>query len=90
MLKFSFRKNSIYIVQLIIYYNVRKIIKNIINKYFSINCSLLFTYLMYFGEFFVGLCVYLYQKTFLRKSKDNTFLKEVRTIKMFKKKKCIR
>ena len=89
MIKISLRRNSIYIIQYIIYYNLRRVIKVIISKFFSFNNSLIFTLLMIFGEFFGGLSVYLYQITFLRKVKRKNLAEEINIIKKEKKMKRI-
>ena len=70
MIKLSLRRNSIYIIQVIIYYNIRRVVKDIITKNFEFNSSLIFTFLMHSGEFFGGLSIYLYRKTFLKKVKN--------------------
>ena len=70
MIKLSLRRNSIYIIQVIIYYNIRRVVKDIITKNFEFNSSLIFTILMHFGEFFGGLSIYIYRKTFLNKGKN--------------------
>ena len=84
MISISLRKNSIYIIQLIIYYNVRRVTKVILNNFFSFNNSIIFTFLMHLGELFGGLSVYIYQITFLRKDKSIKINEE---IKIFTKKK---
>ncbi len=91
MIKISLRRNSIYIIQLIIYYNIRRVIKVIIGNFFSFYNSLIFTLLMLFGEFFGGLTVYLYQITFLRKVKNQKqkLTEETSVIKKEKKMKRI-
>ena len=80
MIKLTLRRSSIYVIQLIIYYNIRRIIKGIITKKFGFNSSLSFTFLMHFGELFGGLSVYFYRITFLRenkkKKKKSEFLME--------------
>lgn len=70
MIKISLRRNSIYIINLIIHYNMRRVIRTIINNYFSFKDSLIFTVLMVLGEFFGGLSVYIYQHLFLNKHKN--------------------
>ena len=69
MIKLTFRRSSIYVIQLIIYYNIRRIIKGIITKKFIFNSSLIFTILMHLGELFGGLSVYFYRITFLHENK---------------------
>ena len=69
MIKISLRGNSIYIIQLFIYYYLRRIDSTIIKRIFNFQDSLIFTLLMHFGEFFGGLASYIYQNTFLKNKK---------------------
>ena len=69
MIKLTLRRNSIYIIQLFIYYYLRRIDSEIIKHYFEFKDSLIFTLLMHLGEFFGGLASYIYQKTFLKNTK---------------------
>jgi hypothetical protein len=69
MIKISLRGNSIYIIQLFIYYYLRRIDSTIIKRIFNFQDSLIFTLLMHFGEFFGGLASYIYQNTFLKTKK---------------------
>ena len=64
----SIRRNLLYLVNLIIFYYLRKVDLIIINTKFNFNDSLIFTLLMFFGEFFAGLAIQLYQ-TFFKKKK---------------------
>lgn len=66
MIKISLRGNSIYIIQLFIYYYLRRIDSTLIKRIFNFQDSLIFTLLMHFGEFFGGLASYIYQNTFLK------------------------
>ena len=77
MIKLSLRSNSIYIIQVIIYYNIRRIIEDIITKNFEFNNSLIYTLLMLLGEFFGGLSIYIYRKTFFKKDDKNNIQYEV-------------
>jgi hypothetical protein len=70
MIKFAYRKNLIYILQLIIWNLLRKIEKTIISKGLGFGASSIFTLLMFLGDFIFGLIIYLYQLQFLKKNKD--------------------
>ena len=72
----SIRRNLYYIINLIIHYYLRKVDLIIINTKFQFNDSLIFTFLMFFGEFFAGLSIFLYQHIFLKK--------DIKTVKHFK------
>ena len=74
-IKITTRRNLFYIINLIIYYYIRKADLIIINKTFKFNDSLIFTLLMLSGEFFAGLSIYIYQMIFLKK--------EIKIIKHF-------
>ena len=69
MIKLTLRKNLIYIIQLSIYYYIRRIDYIIIKQLYPFKDSLIFAFLMHLGEFFGGLASYLYQNTFLKKAK---------------------
>ena len=62
----SIRRNLLYLVNLIIFYYLRKVDLIIINTKFNFNDSLIFTLLMFFGEFFAGLAIQLYQTFFIK------------------------
>ena len=70
MIKFAFRKNLIYILQLILWNLLRKIEKTIISKGLGFEISSIFTILMFLGNFIFGLIFYLYQLQFLKKNKN--------------------
>ena len=70
MIKFAFRKNLIYILQLILWNLLRKIEKTIISKSLGFEISSIFTILMFLGNFIFGLIFYLYQLQFLKKNKN--------------------
>ena len=72
----SIRRNLYYIINLLIHYYLRKVDLIIINTKFQFNDSLIFTFLMFFGEFFAGLSIFLYQHIFLKK--------DIKTVKHFK------
>ena len=76
LIHISMRRNLYYIINLIIHYYLRKVDLIIINTKFQFNDSLIFTFLMFFGEFFAGLSIFLYQHIFLKK--------DIKTVKHFK------
>ena len=61
----------LYLVNLIIFYYLRKVDLIIINTKFNFNDSLIFTLLMFFGEFFAGLAIQLYQTFFIKEEIAN-------------------
>ena len=63
IIKISTRGNLFYVVNVIIYYYIRKIVLIIINNIYKFNDSLIFTFLMLAGEFFAGLS-FIYIKYF--------------------------
>ena len=50
-------------------YFLRQVVLIIIKAKYKFNDSLLFTFLMLFGEFVGGLPIYIYQRFFLNKEK---------------------
>ena len=76
LIHISIRRNLYYIINLLIHYYLRKVDLIIINAKFQFNDSLIFTFLMFFGEFFAGLSIFLYQHIFLKK--------DIKTVKHFK------
>ena len=76
IIKISTRRNLFFVINVIIYYYLRKADLIIINKVFKFNDSLIFTLLMLSGEFFAGLSIYIYQILFLKKN--------IQTVKYFK------
>ena len=72
MIKFALRKNLKYPLQLLIWKEARSILKIIIADLYDFKLSLIFTFLMFVGEFLMGLIVYIYQKTFLSKKVSST------------------
>ena len=70
MIKLALRKNLIYIIQLFIHYYLRRIVSTIIKQLYKLKDSLIFTLLMHSGELFGGLASYIYQNTFLKKTKN--------------------
>ena len=73
VIKFATRRNLIYPLQYLIYNVLRDTESTLVDKYFNYSDSLMFTPLMFIGEFFSGLIVYYKQKKFVHKSlfKDN-------------------
>ena len=76
IIKISTRGNLFYIVNVIIYYYIRKIVLTTTNNIYKFNDSLIFTFLMLAGEFFAGLSIYIYQILFLKK--------DIKKVKYFK------
>ena len=74
MIKTSFRRNIIYLIQLFIHYYFRKIDLIIINQIFEFHDSLIFTFLMVLGEFLGGLTIYIYQTKLFKKKKNSNRL----------------
>ena len=70
MIKFALRPNLIYPLQLIIWNLLRKLETMLINYLFNFSDSLIYTPLMFLGEFLTGLGIFLYQKKFLQKKKQ--------------------
>ena len=70
MIKFALRRNLIYPFQLLLWDGLRDIDNALVYFYLSFDNSLIFTILMFLGEFFAGLILYLYQKIFLKNSKS--------------------
>ena len=67
-IRITTRGNLFYVINLIIYYYIRKADLIIINNIFKFNDSLIFTLLMLLGELFAGLSIYIYQIILLKKS----------------------
>ena len=76
IIKISTRGNLFYVVNVIIYYYIRKIVLIIINNIYKFNDSLIFTFWLLAGEFFAGLSIYIYQILFLKK--------DIKKVKYFK------
>ena len=68
IIKFATRPNLIHPLQSLIYSVLRDIESTLVEKFLDFNDSLVFTHLMFIGELFAGLIVYLYQKKFINKS----------------------
>ena len=67
ILSFATRPNLKYPLQYMIYCVLRDIEQTLIENYLNFSDSLMYTPLMFIGEFFGGLIVYLYQKKFIEK-----------------------
>ena len=72
MIKFTKRRNIIYIIQLVLWSNLRTLVKILLNLFFDFKKSSLFTILMFFGEFTSGSIVYKYQSKYLRKKENDS------------------
>jgi len=70
MIKFSTRGNIKFPLQLLLWNILRNLESSLISYYLGFDNSLIFTPLMFLGEFFAGLSIYLYQKKFLKKQKN--------------------
>ena len=69
MIKAATRPNLRYPLQLLLYKELRNIESILINRLLKFDDALLFTLLMFLGEFLSGLIVYLYQIKILKKNK---------------------
>ena len=76
MIKIGLRNNLFYLLMLTIFNFLRNVDSIVMNKTIGLNSSLILTFLMFFGEFIIGLIIFIYQISFLRKKKkiDNTFM----------------
>ena len=70
MIKAATRPNLRYPLQLLLYKELRNIESILINRLLKFDDALLFTLLMFLGEFLSGLIIYLYQIKILKKNKD--------------------
>ena len=68
MIKFAIRPNLKYPLQLLIYNELRDIESKLVSKLLEFSNSLIFTALMFLGEFSFGLIIFLYQKKFVKKN----------------------
>ena len=69
MIKAATRPNLRYPLQLLLYKELRNIESILINRLLKFDDALLFTLLMFLGEFLSGLIIYLYQIKILKKNK---------------------
>ena len=75
LIKFAFRRNLIYPLQLIIYQFIRQELVIILTKNFEFGSSLAYIPLAFSGEFLGGLLFYLLQKlSFKRKRAEKDLL----------------
>lgn len=77
IIKLAWRRKLIYPLQLLIWTFLRKVITIILSKEFNFSQSVLFTLLMFLGEFFAGLILFLYQRSFLVKKETQSKSKEI-------------
>ena len=70
MIKFALRRNLIYPLQLLIFSLARDIEKDILGRVYKFDYPFHFTILMFIGEIFAGLIIYLYQKKIISKKKS--------------------
>ena len=68
MIRFAVRPNLKYPLQLLIYNELRNIESILLNKLLKFSDSLVFTPLMFLGEFFFGLIILFYQKKIVMKN----------------------
>ena len=76
MIKIGLRNNLFYLLMLTIFNFLRNVDSIMMNQIIGLKSSLILTFLMFFGEFIVGLFIFIYQISFLRKKKriENTFM----------------
>ena len=74
MIKFALRRNLIYPLQLLIFNVVRDTERDLLGRFYKFDNPLIFTPLMFIGEFLAGLIIYLYQKKITSKKQitENT------------------
>ena len=77
IIKFAWRRNLIYPLQLLIWTFLRKVLTIILSKEFNFSKSVIFTLLMFLGEFFAGLILFLYQRSFLIQKEAQTTSKQI-------------
>ena len=69
-IRFDWRRNLIYPIQLLIWTFLRKVDVILLDSLFDFSRSLLFTLIMFLGEFFAGLILYIHQKRFMKRRKS--------------------
>jgi len=88
VIKFSFRKNLIYLFLLFIFLILRRILGIIISAIYGLDNSLIFCLLMFLGEFIGGLIIYYKQVSFLDENKkekekeESLFVPQITKIKV--------
>ena len=60
MIKFALRRNLIYPLQFVLWTFLRDTESSLISYFFDLNYLLIYTPIMFLGEFLAGLIVYLY------------------------------
>ena len=75
-LKFAWRKNLIYPIQLLIWTILRKVDRTILHRIFNFPVSIIFTLLMFLGEFLAGFILYKYQESFVKKKRNRETSKD--------------
>ena len=68
-MKFALRRNLIYPFQLLIFNVLRDTESTLISTFFDFSNPLIYTPLMFLGEFSAGIIIYSYQKKFLSRRK---------------------
>ena len=71
-IKCTLRPNMKYLVHLIVWSFIRDILENLMEVLLKFNVNLIYSLLMFFGEFIFGLIIYLYQKKHFFQKKDNS------------------
>ena len=71
MIKAAIRPNLKYLLQLFLYSELRNFESMLVFRFLKFEDSLVYTSLMFLGEFLFGLIIYLYQKKFIKKSLFN-------------------
>ena len=84
IIKFALRRNLIYPLQYLLWSVIRDIESDLISYFFKINDLIITTPLMFLGEFLGGLILYIYQKHFTSKKKNNKFSNILSSIKFIK------
>ncbi len=74
MIKFIFAKSLLYLCLFEFIYYIRLIETKLINKYFSFNDSIFFTFLMSIGEIIGGSSVYFFIRITSKKKKKMSYL----------------
>ena len=71
-MKFAWRHNLIYPIFLLLWILLRRAITFLLSRFFNFSKNILFTLLMFFGEFSTCLIIYFYQKRFLKNKNNNS------------------
>ena len=70
MLRLGIRPNLIYPIYFIIWSLLRNIVKIIISKLFIFSAAVIYTFLMFLGEFIGEYLVFKYQNKFIKEKKE--------------------